>query len=100
MQGASAQPVTVKSIADVLKYATPEADSTIPFGIAIGTIISSTGNEAAGNYRLQGCYRWNNPIFLQKAVIRLGTLGDKLRVNVSGLRFSMFNGTIQIKWCE
>ena len=93
----SAQPVTVKSIADVLKYATPEADSTIPFGIAIeGTIISSTGNEAAGNYRLQDATGGITLYFAKGSNPSPGTLGDKLRVNVSGLRFSMFNGTIQI----
>ncbi len=93
----SAQPVTVKTIADLLKYAAPGSDSTIPYATAIeGTIISSTSNEAAGNYRVQDATGGIALYFAKGSNPVPGALGDKIRATVSDLNLSLFNGTLQV----
>lgn len=93
----SAKPVTVKTIADIVKYAAPGTDSIIPFGTAIeGVIISNTGNEAAGNYRVQDATGGVALYFAKGSNPSPGALGDKIKVNVSDLALSLFNGGLQI----
>lgn len=86
---------TTKTIAEVLTYAS--GDSTIPAGVWIeGTIVSSTSNEAAGNYRLQDGTAGIQVRFANGSNPSSGALGDKLKVYVGGYRFSIFSGGLQI----
>lgn len=84
-----------KTITEVKAYAT--GDSTIPAGVWIeGTIVSSTTNEAAGNYRLQDGNAGIQLRFASGSYPNPGALGDKLKVYVGGYKLSIFSGGLQI----
>lgn len=90
-----AGPVTIISIAELLKFAT--GDSTIPDGTAIeGTIISDTKNEAAQNYRLQDATGGIQIRFSSSSADPKAVLNDQYKINVGNLKLSVFSGGLQI----
>ncbi|MCH5715822.1 DUF5689 domain-containing protein [Niabella hibiscisoli] len=88
-------PVPVlKTIADLKAYAT--GYSSVPAGVSIkGVVVSSTKNEAAGNYRLQDASGGIQLRFTTGANPN-AVPGDSLTVNVGGLALSTFNGGLQV----
>lgn len=77
-----------------------KGDSTIPAGVVIeGTVVSNTANESKGNYRLQ-----DGTDGIQLRFTTSGnpnaSLGSKLSVNVGSLKFSIFQGGLQINNVE
>lgn len=89
----------VKSIADVLKYAT--GDSTIPAGVWIeGVVVSSSANESSLNYRLQDNTAGVQIRFGSSSYDPKAALNSKLKVYVGGLKLSLFSGGLQISGVE
>ena len=93
----SDRPVVVKTIADIISnYA--KGDSIIPAAMAIeGLLVSDAKNEAAQNYRFQDA---TGGIQIRTASASDNptnpSLGDKFKINVSGLKISEFQGGLQI----
>lgn len=91
------RPVVVKTIADIISnYA--KGDSIIPAAMAIeGLLVSDAKNEAAQNYRFQDATGGIQIRTVSSSDNPTGaTLGDKFKINVSGLKIGTFQGGLQI----
>ncbi len=87
-------PVVVTTIQSIRALG---AGTTIPPYTAIeGVIVSSTANESAGNYRIQDAGGYGIQLRFLTASNGNFSLGDKMKVNVSGLLVELFNGDMQI----
>lgn len=87
-------PVVVKTIQSIRALG---AGTTVPAYTAIeGVIVSNTANEAAGNYRIQDAGGYGIQLRFLTASNGNFSLGDKLKVNISGLLVEYFNGDLQI----
>lgn len=87
-------PIVTKSIQEI-RNITP-GSSVGPYTAIEGVIVSSTFNEAAGNYRIQDASGYGIQLRVLSAVNGGWALGTKVKVIISNLVVDYFNGDLQI----
>lgn len=87
-------PVVTKTIQEI-RNVTP-GTAVGPYTAIEGFIVSSTFNEASGNYRIQDASGYGIQLRVLTAVNGGWALGTKVKINISNLIVDYYNGDLQI----